>query len=104
MHQYLEDGYWRLTNANGDTASYKFDEYNQLLVFIDRNGNSYTSTYNNVNKTATSLQYPDLTNITLIYDTNGNISSIVNRDGTVSNYAYDSLGNLVSAGIYLLAS
>lgn len=100
MHQYLEDGYWRLTNANGDTASYKFDEYNQLLVFTDRNGNSYTSTYDNVNNTATSLQYPDLSNITLIYDDNGNISSIVNRDNTVSNYEYDSQGNLVSTDTF----
>lgn len=84
-HMTIEDG-------NGDTISAEFNSIGQLVSFSDGDGNIYTVARNE-NQTLKSIVFPDGTNKSYTYTTQGHILKTQNDER--KTYSFDNKGRLV---------
>ncbi len=106
-----------MTDALGNTTSYRYDAFGELISTIDPKGNTTALAYDpRGNKTSettalgftTIYQYDNNGNVVMEKNGTGNITTVYDRDnrpvgktysdGNVKKFSYDSLGRLTGAG------
>ena len=96
------DRAWNLTSktegagsADAATASYSYDNVNNLIRMVDGTGKAWTYTYDNRNRRVSAKD--PLGNTTLFaYDAEGNLISSTRPDGNISSSTYDTMNRLTS--------
>lgn len=95
---YLYDQLGRLekeTDPKGNETGYAYDARNNLVSKTDGNGNTITYSYD-VSGRLVKKKYPDNTEETFTYDAKGNILSATNKD-IAYNFSYDAAGRMTSS-------
>jgi len=87
----LSKGSYTLTDANGTVTSFLSD--GQLNYIQDSSGNHITAGY--TGGSLSSLTHSNGDQMTLSYNAQGLVSQIDDPDGNVTNYTYDSHGQLI---------
>jgi RHS repeat-associated protein/uncharacterized repeat protein (TIGR01451 family) len=80
---------------DGTTRKHTFDGSGNPLTVTDRNGSTWTYTYNSLGK-LTSVTNPLGGTQTLAYDGSGNLASWTDAAGNTTTYTYDALSRLVT--------
>lgn len=95
---YLYDQLGRLskeTDPKGNATSYAYDAKGNLIAKTDANGNTTSYSYDG-NGRLLKKRYPDNTEEAFTYDPKGNILSATNKD-IAYNFSYDAAGRMTSS-------
>ena len=83
------------TDANGYTQQFIRGEDEEMLTYIDSDGNSYHTEYDD-SGLITGFVYPDGGRLRVNYDPDGLVTSVVNPSGETVSFTYDSNDRVVS--------
>lgn len=91
------DEFGRLTQAsdNGDITAIKYNNFNDIIEYVDENGNTIKYTYDEFGN-KTSVTYSDGRVVKYEYDKLDRLIKIVDVDGNTSTYQYDAAGNRIA--------
>src|SRR5690606_23721887 len=81
----------KIEGENGKTAIYKYGKRAELIYSKDVDGNEYKYKYDKIFN-LTQIAYKDGTTMDIAYfgrDQNDSVKRVKDRDGTVTEYAYD---------------
>ena len=76
------------TDPKGGVVYMSFDSGGSLSTYKDSNGRVYNYSYD-LNERQLSMQYPDLSSETYVYDPVGNLATYTTRDGKIKSLTYD---------------
>lgn len=86
---------YKIIDANGGVTYQTYNEYNELELVVDPEGNSVKCEYNHWGKVIKSVNENDETTV-FSYDDQLNVTSIVTPGGACYSYTYDDKGRLLS--------
>ncbi len=85
----------RIAYPDGTSEAYLYDAYGNLLSRTNREGNSWTYTYNARSQVLTSTN-PLMATTTFAYNTDGTLKSVTDNAGHATSFAYDVHRRLIS--------